>query len=71
MFKHYFERIENVEFWPVFSLIIFFLFFLGLLIYIFRIDKKYIRKMKNLPFEEDGEGEQEERYKTDKNSDNT
>jgi len=53
MFKHYFEGIENVEIWPVISLIIFFLFFAGLLVYIFTIDKKYIRKMENMPLEDD------------------
>ncbi len=53
MFKHYFERIENIEIWPVISLIIFFLFFTGLLIYIFKIDKNFINKMKNLPLEDD------------------
>ena len=44
MFKHYFERIENVEVWPVISLVIFFLFFAGLLIYVFMIDKNFIKK---------------------------
>jgi len=63
MFKHYFERIENVEFWPVFSLVVFFLFFLGLLIYVFKIDKKYISKMKNLPFEEDEEPQNDRQRK--------
>ena len=54
MFKHYFEGIENIEFWPVVALIIFFLFFTGLLIYIFTIDKGYVREMENMPFD-DGE----------------
>lgn len=70
MFKHYFEEIENVEFWPVVSLIVFFLFFVGLLIYVFRVDKKYINKMKNLPLEGDDEIEQSQNEKTVINSDN-
>ncbi len=53
MFKHYFEQIENIEIWPVMALIIFFLFFSGLLIYTWKIDKKYVKKMENLPFESD------------------
>ena len=53
MFKHYFEGIENIEIWPVMALIIFFLFFTGLLIYTFKIDKKYVKKMENLPLERD------------------
>ncbi|HBH24856.1 MAG TPA: cytochrome C oxidase Cbb3 [Cytophagales bacterium] len=53
MFKHYFEQIHNIEVWPIVSLVIFFLFFVGLLIHIFKIDKKFINKMENLPLEED------------------
>lgn len=54
MFKHYFERIENVEIAPVISLILFFVLFIGILIWVLRADKNYIKKMKNLPFD-DGE----------------
>ena len=53
MFKYYFEQIHNVEVWPIISLSIFFIFFLGLLIWVFKTDKNYILKMSNLPLEED------------------
>ena len=53
MFKHYFEQIQNVAIWPIISLVIFFLFFTGMLIYIFSLKKHYIEKMENLPFEDD------------------
>ena len=33
MFKHYFEKIHNVEVWPIISLTIFFVFFVGLMVY--------------------------------------
>lgn len=56
MFKHYFERIQHVELWPVISLILFFVFFVGIIIWVLRADENYIRKMENLPFE-DGEEE--------------
>ena len=52
MFKHYFERIENVETGPIISLILFFVFFVVMTIWIFRLDKKFINKMKNLPLED-------------------
>ena len=52
MFKHYFEQIQNVELWPVISLILFFSFFVGIVIWVFLVDKNYISKMKNLPFED-------------------
>ena len=54
MFKHYFELIENVSIWPVVSLTIFFGFFLLLILWLFKVDKNYIRKMKNLPFDDSG-----------------
>ena len=51
MFKHYFETIENIEVAPVISLLIFFLFFVGLIIWVVKVDKKQIEKLKNLPLE--------------------
>lgn len=53
MFKHYFETIENVEIFPIISLAIFFLFFLGLIWWVMRADKSYINKMRSLPMEDE------------------
>lgn len=53
MFKHYFEQIHNVEIWPIISLSIFFIFFICLLLYVWKADKGYITAMKNLPVEDD------------------
>jgi len=52
MFKHYFELIENVSIWPIISLSIFLGFFLILIIWLFKVDKGYINKMKNLPLDD-------------------
>jgi cytochrome c oxidase cbb3-type subunit IV len=52
MFKHYFERIQDVEIYPIISLGIFFLFFLSLLIWVIKVNKKYIQKMKNMPLDD-------------------
>lgn len=54
MFKHYFEQIQNIEIWPIISLVLFFVFFTFTMIWIFFLDKKHIEKMKSLPFDEDG-----------------
>ncbi len=55
MFKHYFEQIQNIEIWPIISLIIFFVFFTFTLIRIFFLDKGYLEKMSGLPLEDEGD----------------
>jgi hypothetical protein len=40
MFKHYFEQIQNIEIWPIISLILFFVFFTLTIIRIIFMDKK-------------------------------
>ena len=56
MFKHYFERIEGIDFYPILSLLIFVLFFITLLIWVFRVNKGYVQDMSNLPLKEDQPG---------------
>ncbi len=56
MFKHYFEQIQNIEVWPIISLIMFFVFFTSTLIWVLFLDKSYLEKMKSLPFDDDAEG---------------
>jgi cytochrome c oxidase cbb3-type subunit 4 len=52
MFKHYFERIStDIVIYPLISFAIFFLFFLGLLIWVVQVDKNYINEMKNIPLD--------------------
>lgn len=56
MFKHYFEQIQNIEIWPIISLILFFVFFTFTMVWIVFLDKKYIEKMKSLPFDDEADG---------------
>ncbi len=49
-FIHYLERITGVGIYPMISLLIFVLFFSGLLLWILMADKKYISVLKNIPF---------------------
>jgi cytochrome c oxidase cbb3-type subunit IV len=56
MFKHYFEQIEGIGFYPILSLLIFFLFFSGLLIWVIRVNKGYVREMAQLPLKNDQPG---------------
>ena len=53
MFKHYFELIEGIELYAIFSLILFFSFFILCIVWIIKLDKKYIKKMEGLPLESD------------------
>ena len=53
MFKDYLQSIEGVEVYAIISMIIFITFFIGILIWLFKVDKQYIKKMGELPLEKD------------------
>lgn len=53
MFKHYFEQVQNIGIFPVISLIIFFSFFVILIVWLTRLDKKHISEMRHLPLDLD------------------
>ncbi|MCF8267222.1 MAG: cbb3-type cytochrome c oxidase subunit 3 [Ignavibacteriales bacterium] len=53
MFSKYLSSIKDIEVFPIISLILFFLVFVAIIIWIVRMDKTYLRKMENLPLEED------------------
>ena len=48
-FSNYLEHIAGVSIYPVISLALFILFFAGVMIWIYRIDRKEIEHMENLP----------------------
>jgi cytochrome c oxidase cbb3-type subunit 4 len=52
MYKDVLRTIENIEIWPLISLIIFFLFFIGVVFYLLTVDKDFIKKMKELPMDD-------------------
>ncbi|MBS1493382.1 MAG: CcoQ/FixQ family Cbb3-type cytochrome c oxidase assembly chaperone [Bacteroidetes bacterium] len=51
MFDNILTSIEGIAIYPIFSLVIFFLFFLGLTVWVLKADKKYLEKMSEIPFE--------------------
>lgn len=55
MFKHYFEQIDGIEVFPLIALFIFVMFFVLLLVWVFKVKKGYINTMSNLPLEVDDE----------------
>ena len=53
MVKEVLQSIEGVEFYTIVSMIIFILFFIGMTIWLFKVDKKYIKTMSELPLIEE------------------
>jgi cytochrome c oxidase cbb3-type subunit 4 len=54
MYKNILQSIDNIAIWPVVSFVIFFAFFIGLLWWVFSVDKTFIAKMKQLPIDSEG-----------------
>ena len=52
MYKNVLQNISNIEIWPIISFVIFFVFFLGLLWWVFTVDKKFISRMASMPIDE-------------------
>ncbi len=55
--KHNLESISGVEIYPIISLLIFFLFFVGLYTWTFTYKKEKITEMSRLPFSDNDETE--------------
>ncbi|HCY76137.1 MAG TPA: CcoQ/FixQ family Cbb3-type cytochrome c oxidase assembly chaperone [Ignavibacteriales bacterium] len=55
MYKELLQSIEGIAVYPIISLIVFVLFFAIILLWMFKVDKNYIKKMENLPLDNDEE----------------
>jgi hypothetical protein len=53
MYKDILQSIEGVELYAIVAMIIFILFFVGMTIWIIKVDKNYIKLMSELPIKED------------------
>jgi len=51
MFSNYLSSIENVSTYPIITIILFMLVFIGAVIWIFTRDKDYISTLENIPLE--------------------
>jgi cbb3-type cytochrome oxidase subunit 3 len=49
--KQYLANVQGVDGYLIFSMIVFMSFFIGLLFWVFKADKKYTDKMKNIPLD--------------------
>lgn len=52
MYKEILRSIDNIEIYPILSLIIFLLFFVGMFIWVVNTPKDHIKHMESLPFDE-------------------
>lgn len=52
MYKEILRSIENIEIYPIISLLIFVTFFVGMFIWVVRVPKGYVDHMKSLPMDE-------------------
>lgn len=51
-FSNYLEQIMGVSIYPIVSLVLFVVFFTGVLLWIFSISKKEIEHLENLPLQD-------------------
>lgn len=55
MFKEVLQSIEGIGIYTIISMIIFMLFFIGMTIWLFKVDKNYIKRMRELPLNDENE----------------
>lgn len=55
MYKEVLRSIDNIAIWPVISFVIFFAFFIDLLWYAFTADKNFIKRMSNMPIDDENQ----------------
>ena len=53
MFKEVLQSIQGIEFYTIVSMLILILFLIGIIIWLFKVDKKYIKTMSELPLNEE------------------
>ncbi|WP_430613789.1 cbb3-type cytochrome oxidase subunit 3 [Flavobacterium sp. JP2137] len=51
--KHNMDTISGIEIYPIVALVIFFVFFAGLLVWVYTYKKDKIEEISHLPFEEE------------------
>lgn len=54
------ENIDNVQIYPMISLLIFFIFFVVLFYWVFTAKKEHIKEVSNIPLEQDTNPKNEE-----------
>lgn len=60
--RQYAETISGIEIYPMISLLIFVLFFIAVLYYVKKMDKKYVEEVSHLPLEDDGAADEKKPF---------
>lgn len=53
MYKNVLVSIDGINIFPIISLILFFVFFVGLVVWVTRINKNYVKEMESLPLDQE------------------
>lgn len=53
MYKSVLQSIEGIAIYPIFTLLLFFSFFVAMVVWVIRMDKKKINLLSHLPFEDE------------------
>jgi cbb3-type cytochrome oxidase subunit 3 len=53
--KHHLSSIGGIEIYPMISFLIFFLFFIGVTVWVFKKDKRFFSKMGDLPLDKNND----------------
>jgi len=53
MKKNILSSMENIEIYPIISLLIFVVFFIGIFWWVIKVDRKYIDHMKEMPLNDE------------------
>ncbi|MEQ8907813.1 MAG: CcoQ/FixQ family Cbb3-type cytochrome c oxidase assembly chaperone [Vicingaceae bacterium] len=53
--KHNMETIGGIEIFPLISFLIFFIFFIGLFVWVIRMNKEEVQSLAQMPLEDDSE----------------
>ncbi|MEL7339810.1 MAG: cbb3-type cytochrome c oxidase subunit 3 [Bacteroidota bacterium] len=52
MYKDVLRSISDIDIFPVIAIVIFMIFFVGLFVYVFKLDKKQVSQMASMPLED-------------------
>ena len=60
MLSEHISRIDGIAVYPIISLIVFSILFIATIVWVIRLDKKYLTRMENLPLDSDFDNNSEE-----------